>query len=348
MPGPHDRIDDEREETPYVTPLGKDERKIDYPTIYTEDEKEAMKKRGIYYISWNGWAFPTGPGFTLKWMDEIKGLINNSRSAVIIITGSPGDGKTYYGLRLAQIFDPKFNLEKQMCFTREHLMGILSNKIRVKKGQAVIVDESHFAMGSRSWNTQAQKDLIAQLATARSKGYLLIIVVLHLNMLDKIIRQFIGAYQLDMKRPGYGVPYILFTPRGQTKPWSKAYAPLKLKLPDAELCEFNDCLNCLELPSCDTLRARYERTKAVFLQGIADVSLSKMENHTAQDSRPPRNILMELVYEQRSKFRFNTHGNIDTTSIIDIVEEMGYPISPGYADTIKKSIQAKHPDIVPE
>lgn len=336
----------------YETPKGRDERRIPYPSYYTEDEIEDMKRKGIYFINWSGWAVPVGPNCTMKFLDEIKSRLNSNQSAIILISGPPGKGKSYFAIRIAEMFDSAFDVEKQVCFTRIHLLKILSGEINLKRKQAVIIDEAHISAGSRSWGKQDQQDLVNLLAAARSKGLLILIIALHEKMLDLIIRKYMGSYMIGIERPGLGTPYRLYTPRFSDKLWKSKYDPLEMELPDAETCDAPDCLACEFLygkeKNCISTRAIYERLKKTFLDELAKTVGERIQTAQTSAERPSRSELIKQIYENhKDEIRYNTHGKIHFSCIIDIVETMGWPTGTALARTIAASLYQKHDDLRP-
>ena len=51
-----------------------------------------------------------------------------------------------------EIFDKKFNPVIQIIFYREQLLDIISKKVKLKRGQVIILDEAHMSAGARHWN----------------------------------------------------------------------------------------------------------------------------------------------------------------------------------------------------
>ena len=333
----------------YTTPPGTDERRVDYPTYLTKEEVEAKKKKGLYFIDWNGYGFLTGPGCTMKFLNEIKARLNKRKGTFILITGPPGEGKTYFALRLAQIFDPMFDVLNQMCFSRIQILIILDDTVELERGQCMIADEAHISQGARSWGKAEQQDLMNLLATARSKGLLIIVVALHQKMLDVLLRKYMGAYQIGLEEPGIGTPYRLWMPRFENDVWKSKYDELRMSMPDAELCNFHDCLGCDYEDNCMTIRAVYERLKKEYLRGLSLSIKERIQAEMRSDAKPPRSKLMKYIYEERrDKIRYNNRGKIDFISIIDIIEEEGWSIGDSGAGGIAKSMYEIYPDLRPK
>ena len=308
----------------YVTPPGVDEREIDYPPYYTPEEIEEFKRKGIKFIKWRGWALPTGPGCSTWFYDEISHRLRHNKSVVVLFTGPPGSGKTYAAMRLAQIFDPKFDPDKQVCFSRLEVYDILSGKRKLRRGQIIILDEAHISIGARSFSTPEQRELVELLAAARSKGYGMFIIALHQQMIDIIVRNFMSVFMIVMNKPGYGDLYHLYTPRFENRQWRKKLPPLYFELPDAELCDSPDCLSCPYRERCMTIRARYERKKDAFLTELARQAREKAKEKLEKAQRPTDKEAIEILISEADKVKFGPKGGIIVASIQNILSRHGY------------------------
>jgi len=241
-----------------------------------------LKDYGFKAYRYGKTVFLRGPGYDTKVIDEILKKINNQESVVIVITGSPGTGKTYLGMALAQILDARFHCtdtpppapkedDGQIPFTREHLMYLTGADSPLERGQVILPDESHFGIGARGWQNRTQQDLTNYIAAIRSKGYVLIIVVLHTEMIDKMVRDFVINYEIRVTNRGEGIVYRRWFPQFGKEVFKKRIGSIKLPLPDHNLCNFKTCLGCRYVKPkdpkyrCMSIRALYERRKEDFL-----------------------------------------------------------------------------------
>ena len=212
--------------------------------------------------------------------DEIESRREKNKSNIIVITGSPGEGKTYTGIRLAEIFDKRFDPTTQIVFSRPQLLHVIGEHSPLKRGQVILIDEAHYGMGSRRWMENVQKDLMDALASVRSRGFIIIIVCLHIEMLDKIVRKYVLSFMLHMEDRGLSVVYRLYTPRFAKELFKERLGKMRLQLPNAELCAFPDCLECKHRFDCMTTRAVYERRKKHF---VDEASKQAEERAKAQE-----------------------------------------------------------------
>ncbi len=247
--------------------------------------------------NWNGFKVPVSGGKTAEFFNLIESRRKKNQSCMIIITGDPGGGKTYAALRLGEIFDSRFNVEvtpydepgrSQVTFGRKQLMHLIGNDTPLQREQVIVIDEAQFAMGSRRWYEDVQKDLIEQIEAVRSRGFVIIIVSLHLNLLDNIIRRYVLTFMIHMEDRGRGVVYRLYTPRFESEMRKKRLGSIQLNLPNYEYCKHPDCLRCPYLypedpkKECILLRATYERSKKAF---IGNKNIEKEAQHEARERK---------------------------------------------------------------
>lgn len=257
--------------------------------------KAAMLEPGL--MNWHGFKVPVSGGKTAEFFNLIEMRRKKNQSCMIIITGDPGGGKTYAALRLGEIFDNRFHVHitpydepsnSQVTFGRKQLMHLIGNDTPLQREQVIVIDEAQFAMGSRRWYEDVQKDLIEQIEAVRSRGFVIIIVSLHLNLLDNIIRRYVLTFMIHMEDRGRGVVYRLYTPRFESEMRKKRLGTIKLNIPNFEGCQHPDCLRCPYLypedpkKECDLLRAVYERSKKAF---IGNKNAEKEAQHEAKERK---------------------------------------------------------------
>lgn len=257
-------------------------------------------------LKWQKWGpvvVAFGPGIGPHLLQDLTWRKNENMSIVCIIYGPPGSGKTYFGLTTAMILDPDFDVSTQVLFSREQIMNIISKRVDVKPGQALIIDESQFSLLNRTWGNSTQVELIQHLAALRSRNFILFIIVLSPEMLDKIMREFQITHKIFMKKRGVGQVQIL----NQGSKYSylsnlskDCEMPLPNSWPECEDdllkvpksgCVDPSCLRChwgglvdglwekrnkwgeLGFIPCNRGRAVYERLKAAFLEAEAEKSI---------------------------------------------------------------------------
>lgn len=296
-----------------TTPKGVDPREYPTPSRYEGlDPKEGWKTLKYHHT-----LHLVGPGIATKITDEIRSKINDNKSVVICITGPPGQGKTYFGMRFGQKLDANFNISDlpppppnedkgQVTFSREHLAYLTGEHSPLKRGQVILTDESHWGIGARSWQNRDQQEIVNYLAAIRSKGYVLIIVVLHTRMIDALLRDFVVNYEFHVTRRGEATVYRRWFPVHANEAYKKRLGVLKLQLPDEELCNHESCLRgrtgCRYLTKpegkrCMTLRAIYERRKKHFLD---EKGRKDEEQHQATNYTPVEEVVKFAIAHQEN------------------------------------------------
>lgn len=300
-------------------------------------------------MNWHGYEVVVGGAKGPYFFNEIARRRNRNRSNIIVITGAPGEGKSYFALALGQIFDPKFDVRVQVVFERYMLMRLIGNDSPLERGQVIIVDEAQYVAGARRWYEEVQKDLMENIEAVRSRGFIIIVVALHLNLLDVIIRKYVLSFMIHMETRGHGTIYRLFTPRFSSDMFRNRLGALKLPLPDVDLCSSTDpdCLVCQWKDTCMTCRAVYERLKHLFTGRKAkeaeDSALAKMEQAAAQKLKDED--LVEILREHRGQFTFTRIGSIDINSIRLILQrETNVQMSTRRVHTVRALYALLHPE----
>ena len=170
-------------------------------------------------------------------------------------------------------------------YKRQQLLHVIGEKSPLKRGQIILIDEAHYGMGSRRWMESVQKDLMDALASVRSRGFIIIIVSLHIDMLDVIVRKYVLSFMIHIEDRGRGVVYRLYTPRFARELYKIRLGTVKLKLPQAEICEHPSCLTCQYRGVCLTTRAVYERYKKAFVDNASKLAEERAEERDSKEIR---------------------------------------------------------------
>ncbi len=335
----------------------------------------------IKFVNWNGYklGIMNEGGMSAEFFDQIARRRETNQSVIIIVTAAPGTGKSYTALRFAQIFDPKFLIldldEKplpredpsQVVFERQHFHYLIGNDSPLDFGRCIVPDEAQYALGARRWYEDIQKDLVESIESVRSKGLIIVIVALHLELLDKIIRKFVLTYMFHLEDRGRATVYRLYTPRFEKEMRKRRLGQLFLRLPDIEKCTHTDCLRCrysgtmrrewkdrdkwheIGFKPCRSLRAIYERRKKDFVSTRSDLSAEKSAQKDVRDRKIPDKELVKALYEHRDKFIYNRKGLIES-SIIQIIleDELGIAVGAQKAYRLRTRLGIDYPELLPE
>ena len=270
-------------------------------------------------VNWNGFKVVTGSGKGPYFFNDIEERRNKIKSNIIIVTGSPGEGKSYFALRMGEIFDPKFNVGTQVVFERKHQLQLIGNNSPLSMGQVIMVDEAQYIAGARRWYEDIQKDVMDNLEGVRSKGFIIEIVVLHLNLLDVILRHYVLSRMIHMEGRGIGTDYELYTPRFSKNMFKHRKGKVKLKLPDYEKCKSPTCLRCTHRKKCMTSRAIYERRKRKFLGEKSKEAQDKIKGKELRKIKD--SDIVKLLRQHQDKFIWTNRGTIDHKCMRAILRE---------------------------
>ena len=300
-------------------------------------------------MNWHGFALGISTGESPWFFNSIQASITKQESIVILLTGPPGKGKTYAGLRIAEIFDKRFDPDIQCVMARLDTMRLISGLYRLKRGQIILIDESQFGMGARRWGEKEQQELMEFMAAARYLGLIIIIVSLHISMIDSIARKHIIKHHIHIEERGRGVIYLL--QMGRFMRDAHYYPPRKgqivLQLPNYGLCAASTCLTCKHEETCMTIRARYERLKMGFLIARAKKSAEMAEQREKTRRQIPDAKIAEHIASLVDEIDWTTQGNIDNAWLQTIIErDFDYKIGRHKSRDLAKKILILHPEIV--
>jgi len=198
---------------------------------------------------------------------ELNRRVKNKEACVVAVVGEAGISKSYTAIQLAKNIDKRFDVG-QIVFTYSEYCRELA---RNKPGIPIVFDEPSYAMGKREWYKEINQALVKTIESQRFLLRPLIIPIININLLDKTLRDYLVIFQVHVTTKGKGLIYRIRASQGQDKIYR--YLICRFEYPildfDSPQCKVdkalrNDssCLDCEHLPTCQTLRARYERKKA--------------------------------------------------------------------------------------
>jgi len=326
----------------------------------------------IQFLNWGGYKIAVygASRLTVEFFDEIAARRRSNRSVIIIVTGSPGEGKSYLAMRFCEIFDQKFTVldtddertktpgkdPSQIPFERESFLHLIGVDSPLDYGQCVLPDEAQYTMGARRWYEDLQKDLMESIESVRSKGLIIVIVSLHLDLLDRIVRKFVLTYMFHVEDRGRAVIYRLYTPRFETEMRKRRIGEIMLKLPSTEQCSHSDCLRCdyshirkgipPDTRKCKTNRAKYERRKKAFVDGRSAAAQAKSEAKRVKDRIVTDDEMADTIYENKEKIVRKASGKMDPVSLQIIIEdEYGVSIGTQKCYKIRSRLEQKYPEL---
>lgn len=324
------------EDQGYQTPKGKDEREYPMPERF-----QHLEESGVKCLKYGHTLVLQGGNYTTKIFDEILQKRNHNESVVVAATGYPGKGKTYGVMRIAQKLDPNFHIndvppppgnqdDGQIAFSREHLDYLTGENTPLKRGQVILIDEAHYGVSARRWGEREQQNIVDHIAAIRSKGFLLFLVVLHTEMIDKILRKFVFNYEFYFPKRGQSICYRKHFPRFAKEPFVNRLGKINLLLPDESICNWIDCFKCEHLDiknedpenHCETIRAIYERRKEHFLNNVR----KENEEEKSKTKYQPFEEIINGINELRSAIPRKPNGTVHRGKCIGWLKQMGFNI----------------------
>jgi len=261
---------------------------------------------------------------TVLWAKYILSRFNKNQNFICITVGNPGSGKSYCNLRMAEIVDPNFSINK-VAFSPQRLLDLIQ-KERLPKGSAIVFEEAGVGMASREFFKKENIMLGKIFQTMRYRGHAVFINVPDLSMIDKIAKRVSHA----MFRPIHidHVRRVLI---------AKAYL-IKYTSDGKEMTPFlkgsnangNYTVQTIELlqPSVE-LRHAYEKKKDEFV--------NKLYNQFREELDP--NKAKKVKYSLQQKRLKEILENDPNITIKAIAEKMGFTI--GRASQLKRRVLEK-------
>lgn len=122
----------------------------------------------------------------------------DKKNFIMVITGGVGEGKSYTALKLAELLDPTFNIDK-VCFTPKEFIRAIDNVKRT--GEVLIMDEIGVALSSRKWNTLSNALTNDIIQTFRYKRIISFFVVPDFSFIDVQARKLVQVYSKVKRDP---------------------------------------------------------------------------------------------------------------------------------------------------
>jgi len=331
----------------------------------------------------NGFKIPISGSVGSDFFDEINRRRNKNESVIIVITGSPGKGKTYSTIRLAQILDKAFYIDEdisdpetlkkkiekaerdklgpkvrvsQVEFDRQRFLFLIGNDTPLEYGQCIIADEAQYAMGARRWYEDIQKDLMEAIESVRSRGFIILIVALHLDLLDLILRKFVLSFMVHLEDRGRATVYRLYTPRFGSKMHQKKLGSMRLMLPGYEGCRYATCLRCEhlygakdDLRKCKNLRAIYERRKKAYIGLMNKNAQVNAQEQAKKKKVVPMEEILKTMYDNRGMLQFSeTNGRVQLASLQTLADKkLGINLGLRRAMDVRSSLEMTYSNEFP-
>jgi len=118
-------------------------------------------------------------------------LHDQNKNFLAAVVGPTGSGKSWAGLKLCEEVDPNFTIEQVVFSPKEFINLLRSGKL--KRGSAVLFDESGVSANSRNYQTATNKALHYLNQTFRSQNFCVIYTLPDFGFMDIGIRKLCHA-----------------------------------------------------------------------------------------------------------------------------------------------------------
>lgn len=318
------------------------------------------------WMNHSGYRIMVGAGRKPFFLNLIEQIKNRLEACIIVVTAKGGKGKTYIALRLAEILDPKFNPEIQVVYDQMQMLNIISDTSPLKHGQVVLVDEAQFSMSSRNWNSDLQKSLMQQMEAVRSKGLIIIIVTLGVDLLDIIMRKHVINFRLHVERKGVATVYSYDSHRFTGDEIVRKLGEVRFLLPDWEHCQnLRSCLMCnysglrkarwaqrekwekMGFKPCRNMRVKYEMMKKLYVEEQNKKSVERAETAELKKQPLDKVAMVEYLINMPTPIKPNTKGNWGNAEVKIALnaEFKGVLVSRENINELKALCKAKRPDL---
>lgn len=215
----------------------------------------------------------------------IKNRVRRSnKNFLALCTGSPGSGKSYAMMALAEQCDPTFNIDRVVLTIKEMMKLITSGKI--KKGNAFIPDEFGVMHNSRAFQSTDNRIINFLIQTFRRQRFIMLGCAPSLGLIDKATRNLLHCHfetcGIDKTNNTSQLkPFMLQASQRQDKVYTK-YLRIQGEFSNKKMVQYTR----LELPlPSKELIAAYEEKRDRFQEKINKEIETKLEHQELKENK---------------------------------------------------------------
>lgn len=253
-----------------------------------------------------------------------------------VIVGREGSGKSYTGIKLAEVCDPTFDAWRVMFDPVNFLKQLKEwKKNNETKGKMVVIDEAGVGVGVRTWYDKDQVRLNQVLQIIRDENMGVIFTLPRLEELDSQTEGRLHAYlEMTSKRTDewVKVKWLEWDPTRDGR--NKIYR----EYPKREVNGYEQEIKrlCLSPPSADVVEA-YEERKSEFQEREYQRAIEQMEDDV-DDEQSVQDIAMEIA-DGRMDDYVSRHNQNHTPYINATLIRADYDLSQNDAQAVKDLLQ---------
>lgn len=257
--------------------------------------------------------------------------INNEHFMGVLV-GREGSGKSWTGIKIAEVCDPTFEGWRVMFDPASFLEQLQEWKGENKtQGKMVVIDEAGVGVGVRTWYDKDQVLLNQVLQLIRSENMGVIFTLPRLSELDSQTRGRLHAFMqmMDIDRGNWAkLRYLNWKPtRDERDDVYREYPELNINGYEREIKRLK-----LTPPSMDIIEP-YEERKEAFQNEQYQKALDEMQDDV-DDEKTVKDIAMEIA-ESKMEDYVSLHSQNKTPYINQNLIRADYDISQNDAKVVK-------------
>lgn len=251
------------------------------------------------------------------------------------IVGREGSGKSYTGLKLAEVVDPTFIADRVMFDPKAFVEHLKEWKAKNEtQGKMVVADEAGVGLGVRTWYEKDQIKFNQVLQVIRDENMGMLFTLPRLSELDSQARGRLHAFiEMTEKEADEWAQFkwLNWDPtrdeRDKTYRQYPEYRIGGVKTPVKRLCVS---------PPSQKLIEEYERRKSAFQAELYDETIDEMTDDEVEELGPKE--IANLILDDGGVDEYLKQSNNGREYWDKELIEMDYPVSARQATKVKKQL----------
>lgn len=270
-----------------------------------------------------------------------KRLWRDNEHFMAVLVGREGSGKSYSGIKLAEVVDPTFDAERVVFDPSRYIEKLQEWKANDEtQGKVIVIDEAGVGMGVRTWHDKDQILLNQVLQIVRDENMGVIFTLPRLEELDSQTEGRLHAFiETQEKQDGdwLKLKWLGVDPTrdGRNKIY-KEYQTMEINGRERKIKRLN-----VSPPSEEIVR-NYQRRKAEFQREQYEEALEEMEDDV-DDEMSVKEIAMEIADGNAGDY-VSEHSQNGTAYINANLIRADYEVSQNDAKAIKDLLHRQFSD----